>query len=312
MRNRRIIYIGNFGPSHSTENHIKATFESLGFKVTPIQEDKIMDYREVIEEVEKQDYLFLLYTRTWARTGILYGEILQHIKIPTVSFHLDLYWGLSREQGLENDTFFKSDYVFSADGGHQKEFKKIGVNHYWLSPGCFEKECYLGEKKKQYEKDVIFVGSYRYHREWNYRRKLICWLRDTYGEKFRLWGDSDCVRGEDLNNLYASAKVAVGDSTYSPFYWSDRVSETLGRGGFLIHPKVEGLDKEYKYYKHLVPYHYGDFKSLKMIIDYYISHDKEREKIRLAGNRWVKKNHTYTNKVNQILSTLKDKKIICD
>jgi len=299
----RIVYIGNFRPPHSTENHIKKTFEGLGWEVIPVQEDEIRRPEEVLEKTG--GCKFLLYTRTWARTGLLYGEILRHIKIPTVSFTLDLYFGISRGVGIENDTFFQSDYVFTADGGHSKEFKEKGINHYWLSPGVYDKECYLGTKKQAFEKDVVFVGSYRYHAEWGYRRVLIDFLRETYQDRFRLWGDADCIRGDDLNNLYASAKIAVGDSLYSPYYWSDRIPETLGRGGFLIHPKVEGLEKQYRYYEHFVPYWYGDFKTLKMIIDYYLKHDEEREKIRIAGHQWVKKNHTYRHKVLQMLNILK-------
>ena len=79
----------------------------------------------------------------------------------------------------------------------------------------------------------------------------------------------------------------------------------MGRGGFLIHPRVPGLEAEYKYYKHFIPYTIGDFEQLKDIIDYYLEHDEEREKIRMAGHNWVKKNQTYKHKVKQIISMLK-------
>ena len=229
---------------------------------------------------------------------------MRKVRIPTVSFHLDLYLGLDRGDNLKNDPFFQSDYVFSADMGHQDEFKKLGINHFGLSPGVFDQECYLGQKEKRFESDVIFVGSYNYHPEWKYRRVLIDWLRDTYGNRFRLWGTHERVREQDLNNLYASAKVAVGDSLFSPNYWSDRIPETLGRGGFLIHPRNPGLEKQFEYYKHLIPYNYGEFKTLKEIIDFYVSHDRERDKIRLAGHQWVKENHTYINKIKHILKTI--------
>jgi len=307
-KGKRIIYIGNFRPFWSTENHVAISFEELGWGVKKIQENE-MTAGQVLEE-SKKGYDFLLYTRTWAEVGRQYLELLKDIKIPTVSFHLDLYWGLDREIGIGSDPFFKSNYVFSADGGHQKEFKKAGINHYWLPAGVLRRECYLGKPREIFKRDVIFVGSFTYHQEWLYRKILIKWLLDTYGERFILFGMRESIRGDDLNDLYASAKVVVGDSCYSPYYWSDRIPETLGRGGFLIHPKVPGLEKEYQYYKHFIPYNLGDWGSLKEIIDYYIEADEEREKIRLAGHQFVKENHTYTNRVKTMLKVLeKEKKI---
>lgn len=304
----KLIYVGNFIPPYSTENYIKKTFEKLGWVVDSIQESEIGISISVDEVIERSwGCKFLLYTRTWTRTGALYKEILEKIKIPTVSFHLDLYLGISRGNNIQEDTFFGSDYVFSADGGHQREFKKLGINHYWLPPAIYEGECYLAKKtKREYQKDVIFVGSYYYHKEWPYRRFLIDWLKDNYGKRFFHVGENIEIRGPELNILYASAKVVVGDSLYSPYYWSDRVPETIGRGGFLVHPLVDGLDKYFVYGRHLIPYWYGDFRTLKTIIDYYIEHDSEREKIKLAGYRWVKKHHTYTNRVRQMLKILKN------
>jgi len=302
--NKKIIYIGNFSIHFTTENHIKKSFEALGWEVDIIQEDKMTE-ATIPEILAKQnDYDFLLYTRTWARTGRLYKMLLDQIKIKTVSFHLDLYIGLTRGKQLQNDSFFQSDYVFSADCGHQKEFEAMGINHIGLSPAVLHESCYLGEKKWDY--DVIFVGSETYHTEWKYRPFLINWLRQTYGVRFQMLPNKDfnCIRGDDLNKLYNSAKVIVGDSTYSPHYWSDRIPETLGRGGFLIHPYTDGLEKEFDLYKDLVPYNYGDMDQLKMIIDYYLDHDDEREAIRLHGMETVKNKHTYLNKVQFILDYL--------
>jgi spore maturation protein CgeB len=83
--------------------------------------------------------------------------------------------------------------------------------------------------------------------------------------------------------LYNSAKIVIGDSVYSPQYWSNRIYETLGRGGFLIHPNVPGIEKEYEPWKEFIPYDYNDFTSLKEKIDYFLTKPKEREKIQMAG-----------------------------
>jgi 3-dehydroquinate dehydratase len=302
----KIIYVGNFLPKYSTENDIKKSFETLGWEVTPIQESQLTD--EVVNWIvaAQTSYDFILYTRTWCEVDKQWRKVLAAKKIPIVSVHLDLYLGLYRGDNLKNDSFFASDYVFSADGGHQKEFAQLGINHFHLPPAILQESCYLGEKTPQYAHDVIFVGSYRYHSEWSYRPALINWLKQTYGQRFKLYPDGGrAIRGDELNRLYNSAKVIVGDSTYSPNYWSDRVPETLGRGGFLIHPRVPGFEKEYEYYKYLIPYNCGDFSGLKEIIDYYIEANEERDKIRLAAQEHVKTNHTYIQRVQKIINKLK-------
>jgi hypothetical protein len=283
----KIIYVGNFIPPYSTENDIKKSFEALGWEVTTVQESQLTDETVNWIIAAQESYNFILYTRTWCEVDKQWRKLLTAKKVPVVSVHLDLYIGLDRSWDLKNNSFFKSDYVFSADGGHQKEFEDLGINHFHFPPAVLHTSCYLGEKEKRFEHDVIFVGSYRYHSEWPYRPYLINWLKSTYGERFKLYPDGGrAIRGDELNRLYNSAKVIVGDSTYSPNYWSDRIPETLGRGGFLIHPRVPGLAEHYTYYQHFVPYCYGDFKSL-------------------AGMEHVKDKHTYLNRVEMILKILK-------
>jgi hypothetical protein len=305
----KIVFCGNFEPPHSTENDYRKSFESLGIRVIPIQENKLHEETSPSQIAElAQGALFVLYTRTWTDMGKIWQKTLaelRRINVPTVSVHLDLYFGLARGKDLEKDPFFQSDFVFSADGGHQKEFKAHGINHFFLPPAILKDSCYRGKFIPEQNHKVIFVGSYNYHKEWDYRPKLINWLTETYGKDFRLYGARESVRGDALNNLYESAEVVVGDSTWSENYWSDRIPETLGRGGFLIHPGVSGLENQFIPYKHFIPYMPGDFESLKEIIDYYAEHKIERDAIRHAAAEHVKKNHTYENRVNEMMATLK-------
>ncbi len=304
----KIVYIGNFKLFYYTAEYVAKSFEDLSWEVKRIQEDNFKP-EDAVKECE--DAKFILWTRHWVEKIYLVEEVLSKIKIPSVGLHLDLYFGLDREKDL-NLPFWKCDYVFTADGGHQEEFKKLGINHYFLSPGVYKKDCYFGEKDEKWEgKDIVFLGSYYYHPEWQYRRVLIEWLYKTYKDRFVLVGADQVYFikgrcwGKDKNNLFASVPIVMGDSFYSPNYWSDRVPETLGRGGFLIHPRVPGMEKEYRYYKDFIPYNHGDFKTLKEIIDYYIEAEDERNKIREQAMEWVKTHHTWEHKINYILEILK-------
>lgn len=339
----KIAYLGNFSQAHCTEVHIKATLLDLGHHPIQLQEDALTP-EELYNEIVAIDPDLFLYTRTWGET--LTPEILEKIKklnIPTASYHLDLYVGLSRkylhkgksiDEVLQTDPFWRTDFVFTPDGdpNSAEVFKRNGVNHHYIKPGVFKPECYMvipealkniitDEPDLKFE--VVFVGGgdtpggpHAYgHPEWNYRNELIQWLRDTYGQRFTKFGHpQETIRNEALNQLYADTKVVVGDSVCLDFnhtyYWSDRVYETIGRGGFLIHPYIKGLEEEFTDGETIVFYQYGDFDELKEKIDYYREHDEERERIRKAGHEFVKNNATYHDRLKRALEIINDAAVV--
>lgn len=314
----KVCYVGNFrnctdrGEPFNTESHLALSLEQLGHEVVRLQEDK-QSAALVSDRVRAERADLFLWTRTWPeklRDGGL--EMLRSLPCPSVAYHLDLYAGLPRSRDIDSECWWRCKYVFTADGGSDDFWKSHGVNHIWAPPGVYGRECAMAEPgPERYE--VIFVGSGSngYHPEWPYRKRLIAWLHETYGERFTLFGRGgkrECVRGAALNELYASAKVVVGDSLClgfdHPRYWSDRVPETIGRGGFLIHPQIPGLEENYRAGEHLATYRYGDFDGLKATIDRYLAHDEEREQIRRAGHAHVKAHHTYVHRMAWMLDVL--------
>ena len=127
-----------------------------------------------------------------------------------------------------------------------------------------------------------------------------------YGGMFRWFGSETPyhIRGGNLSEVIRSTKIILGDSVYSPRYWSNRIYETLGRGGFIIHPNIEGLEEEFTYYKHFIPYDYGDFEGLFDKIDYYLTHDNEREYIAQQGREHVMEHHTLLHRCKSLLQSV--------
>ncbi|MDO8531198.1 MAG: glycosyltransferase [Dehalococcoidia bacterium] len=307
----RIAFRGNFRPRtaagepFSTESHVSATMELLGHQVLRIQEDTV-PWADVPRLCESADLFW--WTATWHVDfpgGFRALDAIKALRIPTVSHTLDLFVGLSRAPLLDTDPWFRTDYVFSPDGGHDEIFAAKGINHFWIPPAVFEPECYLAEPVPGLAQDVIFVGSYGYHPEWPYRRELIDWLRTTYWSRFTHYDHASGMRGHRLNQLYASAKVVVGDSCCPGFtqthYTSDRFFETPGRGGFLIAPHIVGIDHLVDR-EHVVLYSFGDFGQLKRLVDYCLEHDAHLARLRLAGHEHVKAHHTYTHRVKAMLA----------
>lgn len=309
----KIAMVGNFTQPHCSEVHWSATLEDLGCKVTRIQENTLQ-HDTLPAQADKHD--IMLWVRTWP--GFVLKEDLDQLKslnIFTVSLHLDAYVGLKRESGLDTDMFWRTDVVFSADGDPRTAgvFKSKGINHKYLPPGIYKPECVLGTPQDRFKQDIIFIGGgIHYHPvDWPYRMQLLNHLQATYRERYTKWGYPEpTIRNQDLNDLYASVKIAIGDSLNIGFnhenYTSDRLFESIGRGAFTIYPRIKGVEDMLIEDKEVVYYDYGNFDELDMKINYYLEHDTEREAIRMAGFERVKKDHTYHNRMQQMLKVLKD------
>lgn len=300
-----IIYIGDFIASYATENYITYAFRELGNKVITMQYNHINfeNPKQCVRELEEYRPDIILFSKAKPKgepEKVI--ELLKENGITTVCWLFDLYIDIqNRHIQLKNKNApFNCKYLFSTDGGHQERFKEMGIDHKLLRQGIYDKEAILYDRKKIY--GVIFVGSDFF----GTRKNMLDGLKMTYGLKFKRFGFpfTQEIRGLKLNELYASTKIVVGDSQPSPKYWSNRIYETLGRGGFLIHPYVEGLEEEFEIGKDLVCYPYGDNAKLHELIDYYLENDDEREAIRKHGFETVKNKYTYKKRCEELLKQI--------
>lgn len=315
----KIAYVGNRknlasdGKSFNTENHIALTLEKMGHEVKFIQEDEIQP-NTLAGLVEGSD--MFLWTRTWP-DRVTHNDlrVIESMGIPTVSFHLDKYTGIARDGGMSmGSAFWSTEYVFSPEGSTEAKriFEAHGINQFYLPAGVFEDECYIAEPEIRYMHDIVFVGggSQYGHKEWPYRAQLVKWLQDTYGPRFKKYGHpEETIRGEELNKLYSSAKIVIGDSLCKDFtdsyYYSDRIFETTGRGGFMIHPYIPGITDHFVDRKEAVFYSFGNFTQLKSLIDHYLADHEERENIRRSGFLKTATKNSYTRRMERMLDILR-------
>lgn len=306
MRKLRIGFIGNFGVSYSTESDRAWSFEQLGHEVIRFQENQTV-VEDLMKSMNNIDVYFYSHTHSWNID--LLEQFFDHCKergIPTVSVHLDRWAGLARVSDMGKEATWFTEHIFMADGSPEavELYEKLELNWHWLKPGVIERDCYIAQPDRvRFPHEVVFVGSKGYHAEYPGRPALIQFLQDTYGDRFAHWGGDGLgtIREHNLNTLYASTKVVVGDSCFGgrPRYWSDRVTETIGRGGFLLHPHCEGLE-----IPGMVEYTAGDFVALKTLIDYYLENDRERNHKRYQAHEHVRKHETYTNRAKEMLNII--------
>ena len=310
MKILNIGFIGNFIPAHSTENDRKWSFEKLGHKVITFQENET-SAKDLLDIANNLDVLF--YSHTHDPSYEIFGlkELFQVYKergIPTVSVHLDRWAWLKRVEDMGNEATWFTEYIFMADGSPEavKLYEKLNLNWFWLKPAVIERDCYIVEPDLiKYPHEIVFTGSKGYHPEYQFRPQLIEFLQKTYGDKFGHYGNDGigkcAIRGHELNVLYSTAKIVVGDSCFGsrPYYVSDRYYEVRGRGGFLLHPKVENIDTY-----GVASYKVGSLTDLKKAIDYFLKNTLEREILREKGYDWVKNNETHTHRAKEMLNVI--------
>lgn len=324
VRAVRVAYIGNHVPPHSTENHVTQALRAIGHRVVQFQENDRRTWMPGIVVREAPDVI--MWTKTWTLSEFAQRERLDEwrtLGVPTVMYHLDRWWGLGREHQVFDEPIFRCDLVCTADGGHDDDWKRAGVDHVWFPPAVSQAETQRKGRTlpRMFPEPIVFVGSTgHYHGEWEYRLQLIAWLRATYGRQFGCWPrDARSVRGQPLADLYATARVVVGDSCLCPLadgtpierYWSDRIPETLGRGGFLIHPSVGGLWESYPP-AGLVTYTLGDFATLKALIDHFLDRDNDpaRQLIARTGKEHVMAHETYEVRMQRLTALLIERNMV--
>jgi len=185
------------------------------------------------------------------------------------------------------------DYIFSS----QKNFVDIfnPAKSFWLPYACDPEVHKKFELPKIY--DIVFVGNTNID-IYSERVRLL----KLIAEKFNLKVFNN-VYGADLAKIYSQAKIVFNKSADGEI--NMRIFEAMSCGSLLItdHIKREtGIEYLFQDKQHLV--FYDNEKDLLEKIDYYLKHDKEREKIALCGHMEVIQKHTYEHRAKTMLKIM--------
>ena len=277
--------------SDNTEDHIQFCLEKLGHQVKRIDEAN-WNKSDVVNEIKDAD-LFLFH-----KAGInsqysfqKFLDLLSFITCKKVCWYFDKIWS-DREIILTTllpfiDRLFLTDETWM----RRHSYKNVEV----LRQGIGIEDTSLGQFKKELETEIAFVGTVYGDRE-----EFVKKLKERYGQKVRIFGN---IFNRDLYDLMASTKIVIApDSPGDDFYWSSRVYMILGSGGFLLHPKYEGLKEEFTHKEHLVCY--NDFDDMCSKIDFYLENEKKRKKIQQQGYEKCIKEFNYLERCKMLLTKL--------
>ena len=200
-----------------------------------------------------------------------------------------------------------------------KEWEKYADNIIFMPQGfsTFEHSVV----KISYTNDVVFIGGPGGGR---YRRKILEALYPkllNVGIKLKVYGGPSGwenfvpytgikVEGKEFSKVVNSSRINLGlfpfDNMNRPAgYQSNRIHQTIGSGGFLLTYETEDMDLLYTpgievaTYSQRNPYDVDDL--YEKILYYLGPGEKEREKIRIAGNKRALLEHTYSMRFEQIV-----------
>lgn len=168
----------------------------------------------------------------------------------------------------------------------------------WLPQGADQR--YAGRcKPMETLHPILFTGITRGGAERSY---FVEFMGRAYGNQFHHIERG--VYGVILGRAVASSDLVIAPSgPVTDNYWSNRVYLTLGYGGFLLHPYCEKLTGHYTPDREIV--YYRNLKSLRGLIDYYLTAPQERGAIANAGLERTLAEHTYLHRCRSLVDTVR-------
>ncbi len=167
--------------------------------------------------------------------------------------------------------------------------------------------------------DWLAEDMYKQYNQRVYRQVLVDWLLDAGFKKIKLWGKDwqkysryadyamgVAENGETLSKIYQSSKIVVGNNVHTTA--AARAWEAMLSGAFYmsnyIPPEEDAVDirKIIKANEELVMFY--DKEDFLQKTEYYLTHEKERQKMIEIGRRAALERMTYDSLMNRVMEEI--------
>ena len=205
------------------------------------------------------------------------------------------------------------DYFFCPDPPVLEKIKSLNLTNCFHLPLAIEK---VFETPPAYRKeyDIGFVGSYE-PTVWKMREPFLASVKDL---GLNIWGPpvwqntllKDNYRGrasgQKMLDIYAKSKIVI-DIPWDNFYAesiSVRPFEVMSVGTCLLFYNIrKDMDRVFKDGVEYVSF--TNKEELRTKVEFYLTHDQEREDIARNGFNAITGKHTYLTRMQQVLDTMK-------
>lgn len=212
-----------------------------------------------------------------------------------------IFWFMDPVYPKEEDLGGIVDFMFLSNRGQIGEYKKIYHldNVFYMPQSIGEYAMYRRDYLKEIY-DIGFSGAISREPLHRTRSELMKKLKGRYNVK---------IRNDVRNNIaefYSQAKIVFGVSDFDyELYTSNRFFVALGCGACYLTKKFEGIELLARNKEHIL--WFESEEELYDIIDFYLSHDKERNEIRQNAQSLAHDKHTCINRVRNILDIVEGK-----
>lgn len=183
------------------------------------------------------------------------------------------------------------------DGQFLQDYRDAGVPLCVFMPNICDPDIdHRYEVGSEWQTDILWTGSAKHHADTSedFREKLVTELAKR--NNCTLYGCFGRPQIGGQNYLYAisGAKIGVNVNAYGPikFCHSDRLTQYLACGTFVMAKKFEGCNLLYKDNVHLR--YFDTIEEFFDLTDWYLNHEDQRKKIVDAGMQHI---HTEFNSV---------------
>ena len=203
--------------------------------------------------------------------------------------------------GRMSQTFFVSGFV--------DEWKSLGLPAKFL-PSAADIELGPTKPEKRLGSDVAFIGT-------GYDRSRATFLAKIANRfDLKVWGlgwqewrkqlnwTGRAVYGKDFAKVCSSAKIILGINPViargATNYTSDRTWMVIQAGGLYLGESTDGITTLLREGDHCA--WYKDLETCMDRIAYYLANPQHRERIRRLGQHFVAENHTFDQRIHNLLS----------
>jgi len=194
------------------------------------------------------------------------------------------------------------------DGKFLQTFRDSGAKHCVFMPNVCDPDIdHHYEVGPEWKSDILWVGTTKHHADTSetFREKLVTEIYKRPNST--LYGCFGRPQISGQNYLYAisGAKISVNVNAYASvkFCHSDRLTQHLACGTFVLAKRFEGCNMLYKDKVHLR--YFETIEEFFDLADWYLSHESERKKIADAGMQWVHEQFNSVKIAGYILELVK-------
>lgn len=223
--------------------------------------------------------------------------------------HFNIMWNISHPDKVEIEEYNQYDHVFIASTTWAKQINELTDVPVEAMLQCTDTELFYPEFSEEYQHEILFVGNSR-----KVFRKIIKDLMPTkkdlsiYGTNWKKLVPKKYIKGEhipnqELRKAYSSCEVLLNDhwdDMRDKGFISNRLFDGFAVGAFIISDKIRGGSDVFG--ESLITYENPE--DLKNLIDYYLTHKKERKALSEKGREIVIKNHNFQKRAENILKTI--------